>query len=123
MALKLMGLKPTDVQLEPLGPTGIIAAMLAGQIPAGVIAPPDTYTAEAKGFKQLQDIYSQPYQNVGLVAKKSRLDELAPAFTPFLAAYRDGIAAIFSQPDLSMKLQGQYANVTDPDILKRNQDF
>jgi len=123
VALSLMGLKPTDVQLEPLGPTGVIAGLLSGQIPAGVIAPPDSFTAEAKGFKLLQDIYSQPYQNVALVARKSRLDELTPGIKPLILAYRDGIAAISSQPDLFNKVQGQYAKVTDPDILKKNYDF
>ncbi|MFI5268101.1 MAG: ABC transporter substrate-binding protein [Chloroflexota bacterium] len=123
VALSLMNLKPTDVQLLPLGPTGVIAGLLSGQIPAGVIAPPDTFTAEAKGFKLLQDIYSQPYQNVALVARKSRLDELAPGIKPLISAYRDAIAACFTQPDLFNKVQGEFAKVTDPDILKKNYDF
>lgn len=123
VALSLLGVKPTDVQLEPLGPTGVIAGMISGQIPAGVIAPPDTYTAETKGFKLLQDIFSQPYQNVGLVARKSRLDELSAGIKPLISAFRDGIAACFNQPDLFNKVQGQFAKVTDPDVLKKNYDF
>ncbi|HVA25075.1 MAG TPA: ABC transporter substrate-binding protein [Chloroflexota bacterium] len=123
LALSLLGLKPTDVQLEPLGPTGVIAGLLSGQIPAGVIAPPDSFRAEAKGFKVLQDIISQPYQNVALVARKSRLDELSPGIKPLISAYRDGIAACFTQPDLFNKVQSQFAKVTDPNILKKNYDF
>ncbi len=123
VALSLLGLKPTDVQLRPLGPSQILAAMETGQLPAGMLAPPETYEAEAKGFKLLKDIYSQPYQNVALVARKSRLDQLAPGIKPLLSAYRDGIAAIFNDPQQSMKVQGQYAKITDQTILQKNQDF
>jgi ABC-type nitrate/sulfonate/bicarbonate transport system substrate-binding protein len=123
VALSLLKLKPTDVQIRPFGPNQILPAMLTGQLPAGMLAPPETYEAEAKGFHVLQDIYSQPYQNVALVALKSRLDELSAGIKPLLAAYRDGIAAITAQPDLTKKVQGQYAKVTDPDILQKNQEF
>jgi len=123
VALNLLGLKPTDVQLRPLGPGQILPALETGQLPAGMLAPPETYEAEAKGFKVLKDIYSQPYQNVALVARKSRLDQLAAGIKPLLAAYRDGIAAIFDNPQLSMKVQGEYAKITDQTILQKNQDF
>jgi hypothetical protein len=56
----------------------IAAAMLSGQVHAGIAAPPQSFQLEAKGFRLLQDTFRQPYQNLGLVAKRSRLDELAP---------------------------------------------
>jgi hypothetical protein len=97
--------------------------MLAGQVPCGVVAPPQSFQVEAKGFHLLQSIFDQPYQNVGVVAKRSRLDELAPALKPLLASVRDGILAWNSRPDLAMKVIDEYANIGDPDILKKTYEF
>ncbi len=97
--------------------------MISGQVPAGVVAPPQSFQVEAKGFHLLQSIFDQPYQNVGVVAKRSRLDELPPGLKPLLASVRDGIQAWNSQPDLAMKVIGDYAKIEDPDILKRTYEF
>jgi NitT/TauT family transport system substrate-binding protein len=124
LSLSLLGLSPGDVDLRAVGnATEIVAAMLSGQVQAGMIAPPQSFQVEAKGFHLLQDIFSQPYQNVGLIAKRSRLDELAPALRPLLAAFRDGIVAWNTQPDLAMQVQDEYAKVGDPDILRRTYEF
>jgi ABC-type nitrate/sulfonate/bicarbonate transport system substrate-binding protein len=124
VALSLLGLKPTDVALRSIGTAEqITAALLSGQLPAGMVAPPQTFQVEAKGFHLLKDIYDQPYQNVGLFAKKSRLQELAPRLKPALAAYRDGIAAIYDKPDQAMQVLDKFAKVNDQDILKKTYDF
>ncbi|HLQ35844.1 MAG TPA: ABC transporter substrate-binding protein [Chloroflexota bacterium] len=124
LSLSLMGLKPTDVQLRPIGSASeVVAAMLSNQVDAGVVAPPQSFQAEVKGFHLLQNIFSRPYQNVGLVAKKSRLDELAPALRALVAAYRDGIVAYNKQPDLAMKVFDEYAKVSDPEVLRKTYDF
>jgi NitT/TauT family transport system substrate-binding protein len=124
LSLSLLGLKPEDVDLRAIGnSTEIVAAMLSGQVQAGMVAPPQSFQVEGKGFHLLQDIFSQPYQNVGLVAKRSRLDELAPGLRPLLAAYRDGIQAWNTQPDLAMQVQDEYAKVGDPDILRKTYEF
>jgi ABC-type nitrate/sulfonate/bicarbonate transport system substrate-binding protein len=124
VALSLLGLKPADVALRNIGTAEqITAALLSGQMPAGMVAPPQSFQVEAKGFHSLKDIYDQPYQNVGLFSKKSRLDELAPRLKPLLAAYRDGIAAIYDKPDQAIKILDQYTKVGDQDILKKTYDF
>jgi len=124
LSLSLLGLKPSDVQLRPIGNSAAItAALLSGQVPAGMEAPPQSFQVEAKGFHLLQDIFSKPYQNVALVARKSRLDELAPRLRPLISAYRDGIQALYDQPDVAMKVIDQYAKVGDPDVLKRTYEF
>lgn len=124
VALSLLGLKPSDVALRSIGTAEqITAALLSGQLPAGMVAPPQTFQVEAKGFHLLKDIYDQPYQNVGLFAKKSRLQELAPRLKPALAAYRDGIAAIYDKPDQAMQVLDKFAKVGDQDILKKTYDF
>lgn len=124
LSLSLLGLKPSDVALRNIGTASqITAALLSGQVPAGMVAPPQSFLVESKGFHLVKNIFSQPYQNVALVARRSRLDELAPQLRPLLAAYRDGIAAIYDKADLAMKILGQFAKVSDQAILKKTYDF
>src|SRR5207247_11019134 len=93
-ALSLLVLTPTEVDLRIVGSAAeVTPAMLSGQVPAGVVAPPQSFLVEAKGFHLLQGIFDQPYHNVGIVARRSRLDELAPALRPFFAAIRAAIQA------------------------------
>ena len=124
VALKKLGLKPSDVQLRPVGTSAeITAALLSGQIKAGMEAPPQSYQVEAKGFHLLGDIFDQPYQNVGLMAKRSRLDELKDGIIPLLAAYRDGVAAIYNDPPKAKAVMDQYGKIGDQDILNKTYDF
>ena len=88
-----------------------------------MLAPPESFHAQDKGYRMLQDILSQPYQNIGIVALRSRLNELAPLLPDFLAAYRQGIEAYNSQPDLAMRVIQQYTKEADPATLKRSYDF
>jgi NitT/TauT family transport system substrate-binding protein len=124
LSLSLLGLTPNDVELRIIGSAAeIVPALLSGQVPAGIVAPPHAFLVATKGFHLLQDIFSQPYQNVGVVARRSRLDELGPGLRALLAAIRDGIHAWNAQPELAMKVQDEYANIGDPDILKKSYDF
>jgi ABC-type nitrate/sulfonate/bicarbonate transport system substrate-binding protein len=124
LSLSLLGLTATDVDLRIVGSAAeVTPAMLSGQVAAGVVAPPQSFQVAAKGYHLLKGIFDQPYQNVGLVAKRSRLDELGPALRPLLAAVRDGILAWNAQPDLAMRVQDEYAKVGDPDVLKKSYDF
>src|SRR4030081_647668 len=124
LSLSLLGLQPTDVDLRIVGSAAeVTPAMLSGQVPAGVVAPPQSFQVEAKGFHLLQSIFDQPYQNVGVVAKRSRLDELAPGLKPLLASVRDGILAWNAQPDLAMKVIDDYAKIGDADILRKTYEF
>jgi NitT/TauT family transport system substrate-binding protein len=124
LALSLLGLKASDVSLRPIGNSAAITgALLSGEIKAGMEAPPQAFEVEAKGFHLLQDLYSKPYQNVALVAKRSRLDQLAPALGPLVAAYREGILAWNNQPDLAKKVLTKYGKVTDQAILDKTYEF
>ncbi|HEX8966523.1 MAG TPA: ABC transporter substrate-binding protein [Chloroflexota bacterium] len=124
LSLSLLGLKPGDVDLRIVGSAAeVTPALLSGQVPAGVAAPPQSFQLEAKGFHLLQSIFDQPYQNVGVVARRSRLDELGPALRLLLASIRDGIVAWNAQPDLAMQVMDQYGNVGDADILRKTYDF
>ena len=123
-SLSLLGLKPEDVELRVIGSAPDIAtAMLSGRVQAGIVSPPQSFQLESEGYHLMGDVFGQPYQSQALVAKRSRLDELAPALRPLLAAFRDGILARNSQPQLAMDVLGQYTQVGDPEILRKTYDF
>jgi ABC-type nitrate/sulfonate/bicarbonate transport system substrate-binding protein len=124
LSLSLLGLTPSDVDLRIVGSAAeVTPAMLSGQVPAGVVAPPQSFQVEAKGFHLLQSIFDQPYQNVGIVARTSRIAELEPSLKALLASIRDGIQAWFAQPALAMQVIGEYAKVDDAAILQKTYDF
>jgi ABC-type nitrate/sulfonate/bicarbonate transport system substrate-binding protein len=124
LLLSKLGLKPSDVQLLPVGGSAqTVAALISGQAQAAAISPPASFQAEDKGFHAVTDIYEVPYQGVGVVMIKSRLDQLAAATGPFLAGLRRGVQLYDEQPDMAMKLLSQYTKETDANILKRTYDF
>ena len=60
-ALSLLGLKPSDVQIRPLGGSDVqYAALVSKQVVGGILAPPYSFQAEAKGFYPLQDATARP---------------------------------------------------------------
>lgn len=124
VALKKLGLAPRAVQLRPLGSSPqIVAAFYAGQIAGGVGSPPASFKMERSGFRSLVSLLDTPYQNVGLVVRRSRLDELAPRLTPLLRAVRHGIDRYYSDKPFAMKVIGKYTKETDQEILERTYEF
>ncbi len=124
VALKKMGLTPKDVQLRPLGSSPqIVAAFYAGQIVGGVGSPPASFQMERSGFRSVVSLLDVPYQNVGLVVRRSRLDELASRFTPLLRAVRQGIDRYYSDKPFAMKVIGKYTKENDQEVLDRTYEF
>jgi len=124
VALKKMGLTPKDVQLRPLGSSPqIVAAFYAGQIAGGVGSPPASFKMERDGFRSLVSLIGEPYQNVGLVVRRSRLDELGPRLVPMLRAVRAGIDRYYSDKSFAMKVISKYARETDQEVLDRSYEF
>ncbi|MGZ8434429.1 MAG: ABC transporter substrate-binding protein [Candidatus Binatia bacterium] len=124
VALKKMGLTAKDVQLRPLGSSPqIVAAFYAGQIAGGVGSPPASFRMERDGFRSLVSLIGEPYQNVGLVVRKSRIDELSGRLVPLLRAVRGGIERFYADKPFSMKVIGKYAYESDPEVLDRSYEF
>ena len=124
VALSLLGVKTSEVSILPIGAGNVaFPAMETGQVQASMLAPPESFHAQDKGYRMLQDIFSQPYQNIGIVALRSRLTALAPLLPDFLAAYRQGILDYNSQPDVAMTVIQKYTKETDPATLKRSYEF
>jgi len=124
VALKKMGLTAKDVQLRPLGSSPqIVAAFYAGQIAGGVGSPPASFRMERDGFRSVLSLIGEPYQNVGLVVRKSRIDELSAKLVPLLRAVRSGIERYYADKPFAMKVIGKYAYETDQDVLDKSYEF
>ena len=124
VALKKLGLTAKDVQLRPLGSSPqIVAAFYAGQIAGGVGSPPASFQMERSGFRSVVSLLDVPYQNVGLVVRRSRMDELANRLTSLLRAVRQGIDRYYADKPLAMKVIGKYTKENDQEILERTYEF
>ena len=124
VALKKMGLTPKDVQLRPLGSSPqIVAAFYAGQIAGGVGSPPASFLLERAGFHSLVSLLDVPYQNVGLVVRRGRMDELGSRLVPLLRAVRAGIERYYADKAFAIKVIGKYAKENDQEVLDRSYEF
>jgi ABC-type nitrate/sulfonate/bicarbonate transport system substrate-binding protein len=119
-----MGLTPKDVQLRPLGSSPqIVAAFYAGQIAGGVGSPPASFLLERAGFHSLVSLLDVPYQNVGLVVRRSRMEELGSRLVPLLRAVRAGIERYYADKSFARKVIGKYTKEADPEVLDRSYEF
>src|SRR4030095_1465280 len=76
VSLRKLGLTPKDVQLRILGGSAqITAALQTNQISAGTASPPVSFLLDRSGFHSMTTTLDQPYQNVGVVVRRGRLDE------------------------------------------------
>ena len=124
VALRKLGLGPKDVQLRILGGSAqIVAALLTGQIVAGAAAPPVTFQLDRAGLHSMASLLDQPYQNVGLVVRRGRMDELASRLVPLLRSVRAGIDRYYNDKPFSMKVIAKFTKENDPDIIDRTYEF
>ena len=122
--LRKLGLTPKDVQLRILGGSAqITAALLTGQVVAGAAAPPVSFQLDRAGFHPMTTTLDQPYQNVGVVVRRGRMDELASRLVPLLRSVRAGIDRYYSDKPFTMKVIAKYTKETDPDIIDRTYEF
>ena len=124
VALRKLGLGARDVQLRPFGGSVQIASALqTGQIAAGAAGPPVSFHIERSGFHSLASTLDQPYQNVGLVVRRSRMNELAPRLVPLLRSVREGIDRYYADKPFALKVIPKYTRDSDPDIIERTYEF
>ena len=124
VALKKLGLTTKDVQLFPLGSSPqIVAAFYAGQIVGGVGSPPASFQMERAGFHSMVSLLDVPYQNVGIIVRRSRMDELGSRLVPLLRSIRAGIERFYADKPFAMKVIGKYTKESDQDVLDRTYEF
>jgi ABC-type nitrate/sulfonate/bicarbonate transport system substrate-binding protein len=124
VALKKMGLTAKDVQLFPLGSSAqVVAALQSGQIIGGLGAPPASFVLERAGFRSMVNLLDIPYQNVGIVVRRSRMDELGSRLVPLLRSVRAGIDRYYSDKAFAMKVIGKYTKEADAEVLNKTYEF
>jgi ABC-type nitrate/sulfonate/bicarbonate transport system substrate-binding protein len=124
VALRKLGLSSRDVQLRPFGGSiQVASALQSGQIAAGAAAPPVSFHIERSGFHSLASTLDQPYQNVGLVVRRGRMNELAPRLVPLLRSVREGIDRYYADKPFTLRVIPKYTRDTDPDIIERTYEF
>jgi ABC-type nitrate/sulfonate/bicarbonate transport system substrate-binding protein len=124
VALAKMGLKPTDVQLLPLGSSGVMWQALQTRQVAGVtLAPPYSFRADAEKFSRLVDTYDKPYQNTGVVVRRDRIHSMTDMWLRLLRALRQANFRWYEDPKLAMFVLKKYTQQTDPDVLRKTYDF
>jgi len=122
--LNVVGLKPSDVQIVPLGASDVnVKAIMAGQVQAIVMPPPFSFQAEAAGFPMFANAWGKPNLTNGAIALRPRLEELAAALQGFVAALREGAEAFDAQPDVALKVIQQYTKEDNPEIVKKTYEF
>jgi NitT/TauT family transport system substrate-binding protein len=124
VALKKIGLTSKDIKLFPVGSsTYVFAALHAGQVMAGIASPPASFQLEKMGYRQLASLLDVPYQNVGIVIRRSRFDELRERLLPLLRALRTGIERYYDDKNFAIKVIAKYNKETDPDALDKSYEF
>ncbi|HEX9145367.1 MAG TPA: ABC transporter substrate-binding protein [Candidatus Binatia bacterium] len=124
VAMAKMGLKLTDVQLMPLGSSGVMWSALQSRQVAGVtLAPPYSFRADATKFSRLVDTYDKPYQNTGVVVRRDRIHPLADTWLRLLRALRQANLRWYEDPKMAMFVLMKYTQQSDRDVLQKTYDF
>jgi ABC-type nitrate/sulfonate/bicarbonate transport system substrate-binding protein len=123
LALGRLGLAPTDVNILPIGSEGIPAGLETGQLQAGSMSLPQSIYVQRFGAHLLVPLYDQPYQNIGLIAKRSELERLAPALPGFLRIYRQAIERFLQDEAWGKAALAVLLNTADEEILRETYEF
>ena len=124
VALKKMGLTPKDVQLFPIGSSvQVLSALHSNRAAGGIASPPASFQLERAGYHKFVSLLDVPYQNVGIVIRRSRFDELKERLLPLLRALRTGIDRYYSDKNFAVKVISKYNRETDPEALDKSYEF
>lgn len=110
-AIKAAGLKPSDVDLVPLGDvSNVNSALLAGRIDAAASHPPATVEFENAGLHAVVDLAKKatPYINVSYAAMTPYIKDHADVLNKFFAAIKQGTDLVRSDKATSTKILGKY---------------
>jgi ABC-type nitrate/sulfonate/bicarbonate transport system substrate-binding protein len=124
-SLSLMGLKAeSGFQLLRIGNTAVLwVALQSGQIQAAALTPPQSFKADAAGYTRLVNTYDLPYQNIGVVVRKSDVEPRAEMWSKFLRSLKEGIRRWYDDPKLAKDVLSKYTKEKDPEMLQKTHDF
>jgi ABC-type nitrate/sulfonate/bicarbonate transport system substrate-binding protein len=125
VSLSLMGFRPeSGLQLLRIGNTALLwLALQSGQIQGAALTPPPSFKADAAGYTRLVNTYDLPYQNIGVVVRKSDVEPRAEMWARFLRSLKDGIQRWYDDPKLAKEVLTKYTKEKDPEMLQKTYDF
>jgi ABC-type nitrate/sulfonate/bicarbonate transport system substrate-binding protein len=125
VALSLMGFKSeSGFQLLRIGNTAVLwVALQSGQIQGAALTPPPSFKADAAGYTRLVNTYDLPYQNIGVVVRKSDVEPRAEMWARFLRSLKEGIQRWYDDPKLAKEVLTKYTKEKDPEMLQKTHDF
>jgi ABC-type nitrate/sulfonate/bicarbonate transport system substrate-binding protein len=125
VSLTLMGFKPeSDVQFLRIGSSSILwPALQSGQISGAALTPPQSFKADAAGYTHLVNTYDLPYQNIGVVVRRSDVEAREEMWARFLRSLKEGIQRWYDNPNLAKEVLTKYTREKDPEMLQKTYDF
>jgi NitT/TauT family transport system substrate-binding protein len=126
LALKQLGLSPSDVHLVPLGSvTNVNNALVAGSIDAAVSHPPASTQIEAAGYHSMLDLAKQkiPTSNVGLATTKDWAASHKPQLKKFMTAIAQAITREKSDESYSVSELSKYLKSNDTKALQDTWEY
>jgi NitT/TauT family transport system substrate-binding protein len=115
--LRRWNLEPErDVSLRQIGGfPEMVAALSAGGIEAGILAPPHTLRAKDLGFIELGNLWSQPleYPAIAFTARKQRAAEADEKVRRVLRAAVEGVHKVRNDRAAAIKVLESYAKSED----------
>jgi NitT/TauT family transport system substrate-binding protein len=126
LALKQLGLSPTDVVLTPLGSTpNVDSALLAGSIVAAASHPPATYRYQQQGFVDLVDLAQKhiPNVNTGLLLLDSYMQANPKIVTAVVQAIMEGFRREKSDKTYAENELRQHMGIKDQAVLDFTYNF
>jgi NitT/TauT family transport system substrate-binding protein len=120
LALRQLGLAPSDVQLTPLGSTpNVDSALFAGSIVAAASHPPATYRYQQQGFVNLVDLAQKriPNVNTGLLVMDSYIQANPKIVSAVVEAIMEGLRREKSDKAYSENELRQHLGIKDQAIL------
>ena len=125
MSMSLLGIKPeSNVSVLRIGGSNLLwPALQTGQIVAAPLTPPQSFSADALGFNRLVTTYHLPYQNVGIVVRKSEIDAKSDVWVRLVRTTREGIRRWYGDPKLARDVLAKYTKERDPERLQKTHEF
>jgi NitT/TauT family transport system substrate-binding protein len=115
-----------DVVLLQIGSVpGILGALKADSIDAGILSFPSSWLAKKSGLRELADIAAtgMKYQKEAFGARKGFLEKRKDSMKRFVTALVAGIEFVKSQPDETIKIMGKYSKTEDKEALHSAYDL
>ncbi len=126
LALKQLGLAPSDVQLVPLGSVpNVNSALAAGSVAAAASHPPSTLTFRQQGLKMLVDLVKQhiPAVNTGLAAQTSYIQQNPDVIQRVVLSVMQALQRAKTDKAYVAQEMRKYMHVTDLATADDTYDF